>query len=107
MRRPQKIFALRKDKDEKRNSGRKREDDASGYEKTKPIAQVVEGPNEELAYVTILDIGRNLPVVLSYRSEGINDHDQQIIRNHLSNGIARYSTARPGIDSPPQCDDCE
>jgi hypothetical protein len=72
-------------------------------EKTKPKRQVIDRFQQKLADVAVLDVSRNLPIILVHRRQGVDDGRQQVIGNHLSERVS--PNHRPhsfaGVNRPP------
>lgn len=60
---------------------------APGKEKAKTVNEVVNGFEKELADIAVFDVGGDLPVILIYSGERIDDGDQQVIGNHLGERV--------------------
>ena len=60
-----------------------------------------------MADVAVFDVGGDLPIVFVYGGEGVNDGDEEIIRDHLGEGIGADNGIRTfsGKDGAPDVND--
>ncbi len=102
--RPDKIFSPAENENPHRHNGHRRENHPPGNEQAQAVSQVIDGLEQELADVAVLDVGRDLPVVLVHRRQCVNNSDQQVIGYHPGQAVAGHLLAAgfAGINGAPE-----
>ena len=100
------ILALEKDEQRHRQDRHHGVNQPARPEETKPVRQVVDGLEQKLADVAVLDVGGDLPVVFIHRRQRIDNRDQQVIGNHLRQRVTGDAAARrlAVVDGAPEQD---
>lgn len=101
------VFAEAQNKYRKRNCGDCDVGDAARKEQAKTVNEVIDGFEKELADVAVFDVGGDLPVVFVHCGEGIDDGDEQIIGDHLGEGVGANAGVGTlaGVDGAPDVKD--
>src|SRR6266496_439885 len=76
--REHKISAQAKDKQRQRDAGNGQVSYPSREKQTEAVSQVVDRLEKKLTDVAVFDVPRDLPIVLVYRGQRIDDSHQQI-----------------------------
>ena len=74
----------------------------AGEKQAQAVGHVIQRLEQKLADVAVLDVGRDLPVVLADSRQGVHDGDQQIIRDHAPQAVTANGALLPAIDGLPE-----
>src|SRR6185295_833404 len=102
--RQDKILMQVKNEQTYRNQGNRGVNKAARQKQTEPVTEIINRFDQELADVAVLDVRRDLPIVFGDRRKRVDDGHQQIIGNHLGQGVLRDFRVRllAIINGPPQ-----
>src|SRR5687768_6070265 len=96
------MLAMHPDKDRDGHGGAHGVNEPARGEETKPVSEVIDRFDEELADVAVLYVPGNLPVVLAKSGERIDDRQDEIVGNHLAERVAAYRAGLGSIDRTPE-----
>ena len=60
---------------------------AAGEKQGQPVGEVIDGFEQELADIAILDIRSDLPIVLVDGGQGVDNGHEQVIGDHFGEGV--------------------
>ncbi len=86
--RQDKVFTQAQDEKREGNSSDGDVGDAAGEEEAEAVHEIIDWLEEKLADVAVFNVGCDLPIVFVYCGEGINDGDEEIIGDHLGEGVS-------------------
>ncbi len=98
------VFAEEEEEEPDGDEGHDGVDGAAGKVEGEAVGEVADGADEELADVTVLDVGGDLPVVFGDGGEGVDEGDDQVVADHLGQGVTGDVSAigLAGVDGFPE-----